>query len=117
MATGSIYAISDGVGLDCYWNSSSVWVCVECVGSSGSNQEVAMPMKLHPFYDVAKNMDEKITQGYTVYQQWNCEHCGAKQTMDVANVAYKLGDCEECGKRTDIEKNGMNFMATIGTGG
>ena len=73
-------------------------------------------MKLHPFDDVIANMEERIAQGYTVYQQWNCEHCGAKQTMPDANHVYTMGDCEECGKRTDIEKNGMNFMATIGIG-
>jgi hypothetical protein len=71
-------------------------------------------MNLYPWDDVVKNVDEKIALGYKVYQQWNCSHCGAKQTMPDANTFYKLGHCEECKGITNIQKSGMNFMATIG---
>jgi hypothetical protein len=67
-------------------------------------------MKLHPWDEVAANVKEKIKQGHLCYQQFNCEHCGTKQTMDQPNKFYKLGECEECHKITDIYKNGMNFM-------
>jgi hypothetical protein len=74
-------------------------------------------MNLHPFEDVAANANRKIREGWTVYQQWNCRHCGSKQTMPDANVFYKLGKCEECNRVTDIEAEGCNFMATAGVSG
>jgi hypothetical protein len=70
-------------------------------------------MNLHPFYDVAKNAQSKIAEGWETYQQFNCAHCGAKQTMPDANVFHKKGKCEECGHVTDIERDGCNFMATF----
>jgi len=73
---------------------------------------VTHKMNLYPFKDVVANAERKIAQGWTVYQQFNCAHCGAKQTMDDPNKFYLTGRCEECGKITDIEKDGMNFMAT-----
>ena len=74
-------------------------------------------MNLHPFYECAERADKLIQQGRDVYQQWNCAHCGAKQTMPDANHFYKLGDCEECGQRTCIEKDGCNYMVTYSIGG
>jgi hypothetical protein len=71
-------------------------------------------MKLHPFYECAMRGDQIIKTGRDVYQQWNCAHCGAKQTMPDANIFYKLGDCEECKRRTDIEADGCNYMVTYG---
>lgn len=67
-------------------------------------------MKLHPFYDCVGRAEQLIGAGADVYEQWNCAHCGAKQTMPDANVFYKLGKCEECSKETDIEKDGCNYM-------
>ncbi len=67
-------------------------------------------MKLHPFDEVVANADSKIKLGATVHQQWNCEHCGVKQTMEEPNRFFTSGICEECGKETDIVKNGHNFM-------
>jgi hypothetical protein len=69
-------------------------------------------MNLHPWDDVLANAERKINQGWDVYQQWNCEHCGAKQTMPDKNIFFIRGKCEECGKETNIKDNGMNFMAT-----
>lgn len=71
-------------------------------------------MNLHPFEKVAANATARIKDGWTVYQQWNCRHCGVKQTMPDANVFYKLGKCEECQRVTDIEADGCNFCATMG---
>jgi DNA-directed RNA polymerase subunit RPC12/RpoP len=73
-------------------------------------------MKLFPWDEVAARADEIIRgdERAQVYQQWNCEHCGVKQTMPDANTFYENGICEECGKQTDIKKNGMNYMITVG---
>ena len=71
-------------------------------------------MNLHPFDEVAKNADSKIAEGWDVYQQFNCQHCGAKQTMPVENKFFTSGMCEECDSVTDIQRDGCNFMATMG---
>ena len=67
-------------------------------------------MKLHPFKEVCAEVDRLVQDGFSVYQQFNCQHCGAKQTMDVANVFHKKGICEECDSLTDIEKDGCNYL-------
>jgi len=72
-------------------------------------------MKLYPFGDVVREATARIEAGADVYQQFICAGCGAKQTMDVANTFYKRGGCEECGHQTNIEKDGMNYMLTIGS--
>lgn len=69
-------------------------------------------MKLSPFREVVPHAEDKMRNGWTVYQQWNCRHCGAKQTMPDPDTFYKLGKCEECQRVTDIEADGCNFMAT-----
>jgi NAD-dependent SIR2 family protein deacetylase len=73
-------------------------------------------MKLHPFDEVVKNAAGRISEGWTVYQQFNCAHCRKKQTMSDMNKFHKTGRCEECGEITDILKNGCNFMAVISRG-
>jgi hypothetical protein len=67
-------------------------------------------MKLHPFTECTKEAFVWFERGATIYQQFNCEHCGAKQTMDTPNTFFELGTCEECGKETNIKKNGCNYM-------
>ena len=67
-------------------------------------------MKLHPWDEVLENANNHIANGADVYQQFNCEHCGAKQTMDKPNTFYMSGICEECRHETNIKLNGMNFM-------
>ena len=73
-------------------------------------------MKLHPWNEALVNADGFIKRGHDVYQQWCCQHCGAKQTMQDANHFYMFGDCEECNQRTDIKNAGMNFMIHIKIG-
>lgn len=68
-------------------------------------------MKLHPFMDVHKEALTWMRRGATIYQQFNCQHCGIKQTMEKPNVLFEKGTCEECGRETDIRKNGCNYMA------
>lgn len=73
-------------------------------------------MNLHPFATVCANADKKIAEGWEVYQQWNCAHCGTKQTMPDPNKFFTSGRCEECDLITDIRRDGCNFMATISMG-
>jgi rRNA maturation protein Nop10 len=65
----------------------------------------------HPFDEVVANAERQIDHGWTVYQQFNCAHCGEKQTMSDPNKFFTQGKCEECGRVTDIRADGCNFMA------
>jgi NAD-dependent SIR2 family protein deacetylase len=82
-------------------------------------------MNLYPWKEVIKAVENIIkTNGrelplselvgpdaiVQVFQQWNCTHCGVKQTMPEANHFSMSGRCEECGKLTNIKKRGMNYM-------
>lgn len=66
-------------------------------------------MNLHPFYECIKACEEHIAKGYTVYQEFNCAYCGAKQGVEEANTFYRTATCGECGETTNIEKDGMNY--------
>jgi len=67
-------------------------------------------MKIFPFNECVTQATQAMKQGFTVHQQWNCAHCGVKQTMGESNAFFTKGNCEECGKLTDIRKNGCNYM-------
>ena len=68
-------------------------------------------MKLHPFEECADAALRLIIEkGVTIHQQWNCAHCGVKQTMEEANKFFTRGICEGCGKETDIQRDGCNYM-------
>jgi transcription elongation factor Elf1 len=71
-------------------------------------------MKLYPWDEVIEKCELILAQGGAIYQQFNCQHCGRKQTMDKPNSFYIAGICEECGGTTDIKKNGMNYMIHLG---
>jgi hypothetical protein len=62
------------------------------------------------FYDLAREMEEQIALGGTCFQRFSCLACGARETMAVPNVLYKLGQCQECGFITNLEKTGCGFM-------
>jgi transcription elongation factor Elf1 len=70
-------------------------------------------MNLYPFYEVADEAHRAVKNGATVHQQFNCSHCGTKQTVETPNVFHKLGLCEECGHTTNIEQDGCNFMCIL----
>lgn len=67
-------------------------------------------MNLYPFDECCKEAENRMQQGFDVFQQFNCAHCGAKQTMDDANRFHTRGICEECGRITNIKKDGCNYM-------
>jgi hypothetical protein len=67
-----------------------------------------------PFLAVYQAAVELVDQGATVFQQWECMGCGAKQTMDEPNKFFTSGLCEECKQTTDFMKDGCGFMAVFG---
>jgi hypothetical protein len=73
-------------------------------------------VKLYPFFDVVAAAEKTMAKGGTIYQQFNCEQCGTKQTIDTPNTFHKLGLCEECKATTDIARNGCNYMVVFGKG-
>jgi hypothetical protein len=72
-------------------------------------------MRLYPWDEIIVTIRELIAEEINCFQQFNCEHCQAKQTMERPNVFYEHGICEECGKETNIKKNGMNYMVHAST--
>ena len=70
-------------------------------------------MKLYPFWDVVREAEKLMSRYSHIHQQFNCAHCGTKQTMEEPNKFYMTGKCEECGQITDIVKDGCNYMAHI----
>ena len=73
----------------------------------------------HPFNDVFDEVQAllKETPQAEVYFKFTCENCLSRQTFDVPNVLYKLGECEECGHITNVEKRGCNFTLIVTKGG
>ena len=67
-------------------------------------------MNLHPFDEVVANAQRLILLGAQTFQQFNCQVCGTKQTMDEPDKFFTQGLCEECGGLTDIRKNGCNLL-------
>ena len=43
-------------------------------------------MKLHPFLECVEAASKLMDQGVTIWQQFNCANCGAKQTMAKKNL-------------------------------
>lgn len=68
----------------------------------------------HPFNEVVKTAEGLIKKGVNTFQKFTCDGCGVRQTIDVPNVFYTSGKCEECGHVTDIRAKGCNYLATAG---
>ena len=70
-----------------------------------------------PFDNAAADAEEaleKSTGNTTVFQVFECGHCGvAAQTME-PNVFHETGRCSECGKDTDLRESGCTFAVFIG---
>lgn len=64
----------------------------------------------YPIEECVKTADRLIAKGAKVFQKWTCAHCGARETMNEPNVFFKSGKCEDCGKLTNIEKRGCNYL-------
>ena len=63
--------------------------------------------------DLARVAEQFISDGYMVFQKFTCEKCRTRQTMDVANVFFVLGGCEECGHITDLRVRGAGMMSLL----
>jgi hypothetical protein len=64
----------------------------------------------YPWDVIVKGVEEQIAKGRQIFQKWSCDHCGSRQGMPVPNVLYLTGECEECGKTTNIKARGCNYM-------
>jgi hypothetical protein len=74
-------------------------------------------MKLYPFEKCCGYALYVMQyKGGTIYQQFICEACGTKQTMEQPNIMFETGECEECKHITNIKKNGCNYMASFDLG-
>jgi len=74
-------------------------------------------MKLYPMIDCIRRAEPFMDKGATVYQQFLCASCGAKQTMDEANKFFAAGICERCGHQTNILAAGCNYALYSQIGG
>lgn len=67
-------------------------------------------MKLFPFDEVLTSATKVLSDGGHFHQQFNCAHCGTKQTMEKPDVFFTTGKCEECRKITNIREAGCNML-------
>jgi hypothetical protein len=52
--------------------------------------------------------------GGTVYFKFTCQHCGNRCMFQEPNQLYEKGECNECGKETNVECGGFTVMFTLG---
>ena len=70
-------------------------------------------MNTHPFWESFRNFLTECCHGADCFQQFNCKHCGTKQTIDARNTFHTHGACEECKGVTDIVEEGANYMIIL----
>jgi hypothetical protein len=56
----------------------------------------------------------KENPGLRFYQKFTCSGCGNRLTMSEPNHFYPEGTCDNCSAKTDIKKQGCNYLI-IGT--
>lgn len=66
--------------------------------------------KNHPLEICRKAAEEKMNDGWIVYQKFTCAKCGQRLTIGVPNVFYATGTCDKCNHITDIAKDGCNYL-------
>lgn len=71
----------------------------------------------HPFLEVVKGAEQRIKQGWTVFQKFSCEKCMARLEMPEPNKFFTTGTCDQCGHLTDILKSGCNYAAIWSSAG
>lgn len=64
-----------------------------------------------PFYDAIAGAQRLHLRGWTTLQKFTCAGCGNRLTIEVPNVFYTKGTCDNCTTLTDIEARGCNYMA------
>jgi hypothetical protein len=73
-------------------------------------------MKMLPWKETlkrAQSLLEQSTPGVELYQEWRCVHCGVIQHMDMPNMFYTLGRCEQCDHTTDLQAEGCGFAIVV----
>ena len=70
----------------------------------------------HPFKEVADTAHRKILDGWTIFQKFTCQGCGARITIDIPNSFFAIGHCQECGHFSDLLIHGCNYLAVRGVG-
>jgi hypothetical protein len=70
-------------------------------------------MKKHPFGECAESALAHVVAGRTIHQQFQCAHCGVKQTMEAPNRFFTRGKCEECGKESNLLDAGCNYAVIL----
>lgn len=63
-----------------------------------------------PFSDVVEKASQLIRNGCTVHQKFTCGKCGQRLTVETPNVFHQFGTCDKCGFKTDIRKQGCNYL-------
>lgn len=65
----------------------------------------------YPFDEIVRAAVPIIERGeFDVFQKFTCQHCGERLTMATPNMLYMKGDCDRCGKQTDIARRGCNYL-------
>lgn len=77
-------------------------------------QQWEKPMPDIPLFQAAKQAEELYKTGAIVHQKFTCAKCGARQTMDEANVFFTKGECEECKHITDLIDRGCGYAVILG---
>ena len=73
---------------------------------------------LHNDFKHAATAAEKILEeggeNVTVFQVFECEHCGTTAHTMEANAFHEVGRCHECSKTTNLRKSGCGFIIVPG---
>jgi hypothetical protein len=64
----------------------------------------------YPLSEIVPACEELIKDGAVIYQKWTCRGCGRRLTANNPNTITAYCHCEECGKITDIQKYGCNYL-------
>lgn len=51
--------------------------------------------------------------GSQVHFKFTCAHCGRRCTLAEPNRLYERGECDGCGKETEIKAGGFSLDLTI----
>lgn len=63
-----------------------------------------------PFEEICAAAEQKLKEGFEVYQKFSCGKCGQRLTMPENGKFHRTGSCDKCGHITNIEKQGCNYL-------
>lgn len=66
-----------------------------------------------PFEEVCREAERLTKDGYTVYQKFTCDGCGARLTMQEPGHFYEEGTCDNCPTITNIRLKGCNYSCIM----